>query len=124
MSINISGRNGVVIVNGKVISGGESQIAKLEITYEDGTKESEILGQVDKVIVHVDGDIHGDVVTVSGDVEAEGSIGGSVNTTSGDLEIGGSIAGSVSTMSGDVDVDGDVGGSVKTMSGDIKHRKK
>jgi len=50
------------------------------------------------------GDVHGDVSTMSGDIEIQGS------------------AHNAKSMSCDIDIGGSLNGNARTMSGDIKHR--
>lgn len=89
--------NGATYINGVKIDGAQS------IIIENGK-------------VYVNGNLQGDLSTLSIEIKVEGNVG-SINTTSGDVTINGD-ANSINTASGDVDCH-EVKGSVHTMSGDV-----
>ncbi len=92
---NITVKNGQVIIDGKKYSASAN---KINISVEGNVNEL----QVDSCEqVTVNGEIKGDVKTMSGDVVTTGPIAGSVSTMSGNVHCL-NIGGAVSTMSGDI----------------------
>lgn len=93
---NITVKNNVVIIDGVVQEG---------LTQGDKSITIQIHGPAHTVEtasgdVTVEGDVTGDLSTVSGDVRCK-NVGGSVSTISGDVKAS-SIAGNVKTVSGDI----------------------
>lgn len=97
--ITISGRNSVVVANGRVVVDGK------DVTPDAKAISIEVHGNIEELrvdaceSVHVAGNV-GSVGTVSGDVRC-GDVGGNVATVSGDVECR-KIAGSASSLSGDI----------------------
>lgn len=96
--------NNIVISNGRVIIDGK------DVTPDQKIIDIQVHGDLNSLKVDncqtckVVGDVHGDVSTMSGDIEIQGS------------------AHNAKSMSGDIDIGGSLNGNASTMSGDIKHR--
>jgi len=111
-----------IVINGQVISGDLIGGKGLTVT-SNGDKilinGEEVLHTSDKWInIHIEGDVDGDVNTVSGNVIVNGDVG-NVKSTSGDVGVSGAVCGDVKTVSGDVEA-GQILGNTKTVSGDIR----
>lgn len=93
---NVQVKNGVVMINGKVVDGNY---------------------QNDKVInVTVNGNVD-NLSTASGDITVTGNVE-TIQTASGDIKVHGDIKGNITTASGDVSAK-TINGNVSSMSGDI-----
>tara|TARA_B100000749_G_scaffold280513_1_gene277025 strand:+ start:500 stop:928 length:429 start_codon:yes stop_codon:yes gene_type:complete len=114
MDININAASGMVIVNGKIITGEDNFNNKDVVikAFVDGKEVS--IDQARKISIEVTGDVK-KISTGSGSVSANNV--GSVSTASGDVECK-TVSNNVQTASGDVDCE-DVHGDVTTMSGDV-----
>jgi hypothetical protein len=110
--MNISMKNGRVVIDGREFSGSNIRINGNQVIVDGVVQDGELVGPIS---VQVMGDV--DRLDMgAGDVAVQGAVG-QVNTGSGDVECG-PVTGSVRTGSGDVRC-GNVGGSVQTGSGDI-----
>lgn len=112
-----------IVINGQVISGDLVGGKGLTVT-SNGDKilvnGKEVFQTSDKIIsILVEGDVDGNVETVSGDVVINGNVMKNVSTTSGDIEVAGAVGDDVKTVSGDVSA-GIINGNTKTVSGDIR----
>ena len=93
--------NNIVVNNGRIIIDGK------DVTPDQKVIDIVVHGDINSLKVdscqkcNVNGDVHGDVSSMSGDIEIQGSAN-NVKSMSGDIDIGGSIQGSASTMSGDI----------------------
>lgn len=111
-----------VIINGQVISGHLIVGKNLTVT-ANGDKilinGEEVFQTSDKIItIHIEGDVDGDINTVSGSVIVNGDAR-DVKSTSGDIGVAGAVCGDVKTVSGDVEA-GQILGNTKTVSGNIR----
>lgn len=94
---SIVSNNGIVTINGKIVSIPEDA----------------------KVInITVEGDC-GSVSGANGEVVVKGNVSQWVKNHNGDVEVGGDVGGSVENMNGDISIRGAVSGSVHNMNGDI-----
>ena len=93
--------NNIIVNNGRVIIDGK------DVTPDQKVIDIQVHGDLNSLKVdscntcHVNGDVHGDVSSMSGDIDIQGSAH-NVKSMSGDIDIGGSITGNTSTMSGDI----------------------
>lgn len=109
--MNISMKNGNVVIDGKSFSGHNITINGDKVIVDGVTQDGSLVGNI--------------TVTVNGDVEQLSTTSGSVyattvtniKTVSGDVTCT-DVHGNVQTISGDVDCP-KILGSVKTISGDI-----
>lgn len=111
-----------VIINGQVIS-GDLIVGKSLTVSANGDKilinGEQVFQTSDKIItIHIEGDVDGDVNTVSGNVIVNGDVG-NVKSTSGDVGVSGAVCGDVKTVSGDVEAE-QILGNTKTVSGNIR----
>lgn len=110
--MNVSMKNGKVIIDGREFSGRSIQIKNDRVIVDGVTVDGSLSGPI-SVVIH--GDVERleaiDSVTVTGGC-------GSVRTVSGDVQCG-QVSGDVQTVSGDVNC-GPVTGNVKTVSGDVR----
>lgn len=113
--------NNIVINNGRVIIDGK------DVTPDQKVIDIQVHGDLNSLKVdscntcHVNGDVHGDVSSMSGDIDIQGSTH-NVKSMSGDIEIGHHVTGNASSTSGNIDIGGSLNGNASTMSGNIKHR--
>lgn len=98
-SVQISGKNNSITINGKTYTGSNIIISDGEV-FIDGVKQEDSVNPEDKIIN----------ITVEGNVET-------VKSVSGDITVHGS-AKFVQTTSGDIDIDSSVE-YARTVSGDI-----
>jgi cytoskeletal protein CcmA (bactofilin family) len=102
-SILINGRvfagKNLRIVNGKIfVDGNEAACNEKVITIVvEGSAESVKVDACEKVTVN--GDVKGNVSSMSGDIEVKGSVSGNASSMSGDV-VAGRALGSISSMSG------------------------
>lgn len=110
--MNVSMKNGKVIIDGREFSGRSIQIKNDRVMVDGVMVDGSLSGPIN-VVIH--GDCERleaiDSVTVTGAC-------GSVRTVSGDVQCG-PVSGDVQTVSGDVNC-GPVTGNVKTVSGDVR----
>ena len=111
MDINMSGGN--VTINGKSYTGNTISISGDGDVIIDGVKkDTPLVGKIDVVVNgdintldHKSGNIQANnvnsVKTISGDVVVNGQVGGDVTTVSGDVACG-DVSGNVKTVSGDI----------------------
>lgn len=105
---SVKGGSNICISNGRVIVDG------LDVTPDAKTKNQNIT-----IVVH--GNVDHLEASNAYSIDIKGAVHGNVETVSGDVQCG-DIQGSVRTVSGDVR-SGTVGGSVETLSGDISCQK-
>lgn len=109
---NISIRDGVITIDGKVVDPNADQVT----TDADGNK---VVTKWRVTPITINGDV-GKVQVTSGTINITGNVTGDVNTTSGDIDVKGNVDGSVRTVSGNVTT-GAIKGDAITTSGDIAH---
>lgn len=88
----------MVIINGKKYEGNNISISNGNIVI-DGDLVEKTSEFEDKTLI-IQGNVNS-ITTASGDVTVNGNVTGNVSTMSGDIECG-NIFGNVSTMSGDI----------------------
>ena len=92
--------NNIVVTNGKVIINGK------DVTPDSKEINISIQGDINELTVDtctqltITGNVK-ELSTKSGDININGDVHGSVQTMSGDVDCG-NVAGSISTMSGDI----------------------
>ena len=112
--MNITMKNGRVIVDGREFIGNNVSISGNRITVDGVRQDGELVGDIDVTVL---GSVKR-IELASGTIKCENV--GNISTQSGDVDCN-HVTGSVSTMSGDVDC-GDISGNVSTMSGDVTHK--
>lgn len=123
--VNTFGMNiasiGSMSMNGKrVCLGADTMSVNI---YVNGEKvKTETVKSDCQLAVNVDGYVVDSVrIEGSGNIKVDGNVGGNVSTVSGDIEVSNIIKGSVSSVSGNV-VCGNVSGNVTTVSGNVKRQ--
>lgn len=104
--IKISNGKNIVMSNGKVFVDGKEveqldrygKTININITIEKDTTVENIEVEYGNVVIN--GDVNGNVKSVSGDVTC-GNVGGNVKTVSGDVDCN-NIGGGITTVSGDI----------------------
>lgn len=105
-SYNIKGSfsiiNGRIVIDGKAMSEKELE----ELSQNTKVINISIDGNLEKLdvdcceTIHVNGNV-GKIKTTSGDIDIDGDVSGDVQTVSGDIDCG-NIGGDASTVSGDI----------------------